>query len=250
MADTLRIKRRAVGGAAGAPSSLAAAELAYNEVDDTLYYGRGNSGGLAITIIPIAGPGSFLLKTVKLDELAAPTDITTLNASTTAHGLLRKLDNVATHYLDGTGTWTAPPSGTGPAGPAGANASAVSTSAFTVPAVGATATVTLADASWVVVGQMLYAASAGGGPGLAGALQVTAKAGNVVTLLNPPSAAPTSSLSVFIETPSNKIYVLDLDVPQAYTVTKFSVKTVSGTCTASLNQNGTAITGAGSVSST
>ena len=40
MANTLRIKRRAVGGAAGAPSSLANAELAYNEQDDTLYYGN------------------------------------------------------------------------------------------------------------------------------------------------------------------------------------------------------------------
>ena len=55
MADTIRIKRRNSGGA-GAPSSLAAAELAYNEVDDTLYYGRGNNGsGGAVTIVPIGG---------------------------------------------------------------------------------------------------------------------------------------------------------------------------------------------------
>ena len=57
MADTLRIKRWAAGGAAGAPSSLAAAELAYNEQDDTLYYGKGNSGGSATSILPIGGPG-------------------------------------------------------------------------------------------------------------------------------------------------------------------------------------------------
>ena len=38
MANTLRIKRRTSGGT-GAPSSLANAELAYNEVDDVLYYG-------------------------------------------------------------------------------------------------------------------------------------------------------------------------------------------------------------------
>ncbi len=55
---------------------------------------------------------------IKLDELAAPTDITTLNASTSAHGLLRKLDNNSAHFLDGTGGWTtppgvAPPTGTG-----------------------------------------------------------------------------------------------------------------------------------------
>jgi microcystin-dependent protein len=56
MADTLRIKRRAAGGAAGPPSSLAAAELAYNEQDDTLYYGKGNSAGLATSIVAIGGP--------------------------------------------------------------------------------------------------------------------------------------------------------------------------------------------------
>jgi hypothetical protein len=59
MADTLRIKRRPVGGAAGPPASLAAAELAYNEQDDKLYYGKGNSGGLATSIIAIGGPGAM-----------------------------------------------------------------------------------------------------------------------------------------------------------------------------------------------
>ena len=37
MANTIRIKRRSSAGAAGAPSSLENAELAYNEADDTLY---------------------------------------------------------------------------------------------------------------------------------------------------------------------------------------------------------------------
>jgi hypothetical protein len=56
MADTLRIKRRAVGGAAGAPALLAAAEIAFNEQDNTLYYGKGDNGsGIATTVIPIAG---------------------------------------------------------------------------------------------------------------------------------------------------------------------------------------------------
>lgn len=61
MANTLRIKRRASGGA-GAPSSLANAELAYNEVDDVLYYGKGTggAGGTATTIPAIAGPGAYL----------------------------------------------------------------------------------------------------------------------------------------------------------------------------------------------
>jgi hypothetical protein len=61
MANTIRIKRRASGGAAGAPSSLENAELAYNEVDDILYYGKGTggAGGTATTIPAIAGSGAF-----------------------------------------------------------------------------------------------------------------------------------------------------------------------------------------------
>ena len=44
---------------------------------------------------------------IKLDEFGATTDITTLNASTTAHGLLPKLSNVSTQYLNGVGSWAA-----------------------------------------------------------------------------------------------------------------------------------------------
>ena len=60
MADVLRIRRRAAGGSAAAPASLFASELAYNEQTDILYYGRGNSGGVATAVVPIAGPGAFL----------------------------------------------------------------------------------------------------------------------------------------------------------------------------------------------
>lgn len=78
MADTLRIKRRAVGGAAGAPGSLAAAELAYNEQDDKLYYGKGNSGGNATSIIAIGGPGAFQPLDDDLLALAALTGTNTI----------------------------------------------------------------------------------------------------------------------------------------------------------------------------
>jgi hypothetical protein len=62
MANTLRIKRRAAGGAAGAPASLANAELAFNEQDNTLYYdtGTGGAGGTATSVIAIGGPGAFV----------------------------------------------------------------------------------------------------------------------------------------------------------------------------------------------
>lgn len=62
MANILKIKRRvnSGGATAGAPASLAGGELAYNEVGNVLYYGAGDSGGNATSIIPIAGTGSFL----------------------------------------------------------------------------------------------------------------------------------------------------------------------------------------------
>ena len=62
MANTIRIRRREAG-AAGAPDSLAHAELAFNEVGDgVLYYGKGSSGanGTATSVIPIGGSGAFI----------------------------------------------------------------------------------------------------------------------------------------------------------------------------------------------
>lgn len=61
MANTIRIKKRAAGGAAGAPSTLKSSELAFNEQDTTLYYGFGDDGSAnATSIISIGGAGSFV----------------------------------------------------------------------------------------------------------------------------------------------------------------------------------------------
>ncbi|SDB57453.1 hypothetical protein [Bauldia litoralis] len=60
MANVIRIKRR-VSGAAGAPAALKSAELAHNEVDDTLYVGKGDDGGgNATSVVPLAGKGAFV----------------------------------------------------------------------------------------------------------------------------------------------------------------------------------------------
>lgn len=60
MSNTIRIKRRA-SGASGAPSSLKNAELAFNEVDNVLYYGFGTDiSGDANTVVSIGGSGAFL----------------------------------------------------------------------------------------------------------------------------------------------------------------------------------------------
>jgi len=62
MSNTIRIKRRASSGGAGAPSSLENAELAFNEASNILYYGTGTggAGGSATSIIAIAGNGAFV----------------------------------------------------------------------------------------------------------------------------------------------------------------------------------------------
>jgi hypothetical protein len=62
MSNTIRIKRRASSGGAGAPSTLANAELAFNEATNILYYGTGTggAGGSATSVIAIAGNGAFV----------------------------------------------------------------------------------------------------------------------------------------------------------------------------------------------
>ena len=62
MANTIRVKRRASGGGAGAPASLENAELAFNEQTNVLYYGTGTggAGGSATSVIAIGGNGAFV----------------------------------------------------------------------------------------------------------------------------------------------------------------------------------------------
>lgn len=61
MANIVRIRRRA-SGSPGSPSELENAELAFNEVDDILYYGKGTGGvgGSATVIEAIGGSGAMV----------------------------------------------------------------------------------------------------------------------------------------------------------------------------------------------
>lgn len=66
VSNRVRILRRPATSAPGAPSTtvILNAELAFNEADDILYYGKAvGSGDFAQTVIPIAGPGAFVDKT-------------------------------------------------------------------------------------------------------------------------------------------------------------------------------------------
>ena len=75
MANTLRIKRRAAASGAGAPSTLANAELAFNEASNVLYYGTGTggSGGSATSVIAIGGDGAYLGLSAGLTQTVAGT---------------------------------------------------------------------------------------------------------------------------------------------------------------------------------
>ena len=79
MSNTIRIKKRAASGSAGAPSSLSPSELAFNEADLKLYYGFGDNGSTppsASSIITVGGAGAFFNKTDTRDAnriLAGPT---------------------------------------------------------------------------------------------------------------------------------------------------------------------------------
>ena len=58
---TIRLKKRAATGAAGAPSALAPSEIAFNEADKKLYYGFGDDGGgESSSVISIAGEGAVM----------------------------------------------------------------------------------------------------------------------------------------------------------------------------------------------
>jgi hypothetical protein len=74
-------------------------------------------------------------------------------------------------------------SGVGPPGPTGPPAYTNSTTGFSVPAVGSAIVVPVADSSWVAPGEIVYVQDAGG-PGIAGAMQVTAKTPTSLTLQN------------------------------------------------------------------
>jgi len=124
MSNTIRIKKRAASGSAGAPSSLAPSELAFNENDLKLYYGFGDTGSNeASSIITVGGAGAFFNKTdtrtanrilagPTSGSAAAPTfralvagDLLKLNEFTAPDGSVslnsQKITNLATPTADG-----------------------------------------------------------------------------------------------------------------------------------------------------
>lgn len=73
---------------------------------------------LLLTLVyTVTGGGRYLasyqdLENITEDEFAF-TDVVTANSSTAAHGLLKKLSNAATEFMNGQGNWATPAGGTG-----------------------------------------------------------------------------------------------------------------------------------------
>lgn len=65
----------------------------------------------ASTSVTLPTSGTLAVTTQKLDDWGAPDDNTDLNATSSAHGLLPKLSNVVTEFLNGQGGWTTPAGG-------------------------------------------------------------------------------------------------------------------------------------------
>ena len=71
MANRIRIKRR-VSGQPGSPATLLNGELAFNEVDGNLMYGKGlGQDGNATSVIVIGGDGTFATKSYVTSAVAA-----------------------------------------------------------------------------------------------------------------------------------------------------------------------------------
>jgi hypothetical protein len=71
MASTIRIKRRDASSGAGAPTTLANGELAFNEASNVLYYGEGT--GESAMVIAIGGDGAYMGLSSGLTQTAAGT---------------------------------------------------------------------------------------------------------------------------------------------------------------------------------
>jgi hypothetical protein len=103
MATTLRIKRRS-SSTVGAPSTLAAAEIAFNETSGgrVLYYGLGDVSGTASSVIAIGGP-DFVPGTIpNLTGVVTSVGVATSIANAAITNAM--LANTAVSNLSGTNT--------------------------------------------------------------------------------------------------------------------------------------------------
>lgn len=157
--SVVRIKRR-TAGSPGAPPSLENAEQMFNEVDETLYYGKGTggAGGTATAIIPIGGPGAFVARSgdQTIDGLKTFSASPTVPAPTAAGHAINKgaaealVSAAAYSHPTGDGNLHVPATGTANSGKflkAGATAGSVAWAQPTKADVGLSSVDDTADAN-------------------------------------------------------------------------------------------------------
>lgn len=102
MANQIRLKRR-VSGNAGAPATLLNGEVAVNEVDNVVWYGKGlGQDGNATSVIAIAGDGVFATKSYVTSAVAAvdvSSQLSSYLTSATAASTYLTQSNAASTYL-------------------------------------------------------------------------------------------------------------------------------------------------------
>ena len=130
----MRIKRRALGGASGAPNSLSQSELAYSEVDQILYIGQGTGG--SATVVAIGGPGSYLTKALAASTYATTSSLSSYLTTASASSTYVTSSTAASTYAPLsspalTGTPTAPTA------TAGTNTTQIATTAYVTSAISA-----------------------------------------------------------------------------------------------------------------
>ena len=99
-----------IDGGTSFPGSPAEKDL-YYRTDLHKWYIYSGTAWVELTAVYTDAEAIAAAKTIKLDDFAAPDDNTDLNASASAHGLLPKLSNVVTEFLNGQGGWTTPAGG-------------------------------------------------------------------------------------------------------------------------------------------
>ena len=132
MASPFRVRRRATGGASGAPSSLLQSELAYSEVDQILYIGQG-SGGSA-TVVAVGGPGSYLTKALAASTYATTSSLSSYLTTATASSTYVTSATVSSTYAPlASPTLTGTPAA--PTASAGTNTTQIATTAYVTTAI-------------------------------------------------------------------------------------------------------------------
>jgi len=78
VANTIRIKRRSSDSTAPTTGQVVNGELALNESNDILYYGKGGNSSASSSVLKIGGPGAFLT----MDTNQTPTGVKTFSTTT------------------------------------------------------------------------------------------------------------------------------------------------------------------------